>query len=144
VPGQTLAGTFVIDNPGPAINLTKLARDQRTSRLSGCQPQFGVNLVGAKARQTTGFLAICVSAPFVIASGTTLLPFTMTTWYSGCAQSDSHPSAHYRACTANGAPTLPAGKYKTQLVWSERVPLPKPQAVTIMLLAGTYVPGRTR
>jgi hypothetical protein len=142
VAGQSIKGTLVVENRGNAINLTKVAtvtirrRDRKTStQLAGCRPDVGLGLSNSHYRQEISFLVQCSPKPFIIRHGATRIPVTIYTTYTGCAQPGGTVTPTNPACLANGPPPMPVGRYKTQVVWSETVPLPTPKAVTVTVVA---------
>ena len=133
--GQSFKATFILDNPRKAINLTKVSKEEFYGpghKPVYCRPWFTIILVSPKARQNVIVAASCSSAPYIIAHGMTRLHSTVNTYYSECT--GGRPSALIPACIANNPPPLPSGKYTTQLVWSETVPLPKPAPLTVVIV----------
>lgn len=141
--GQEIKGWLVVENRGSAINLTKVAtvpirRPGRTPsiRLAGCRPDVGIGLSNSHYQQSINFLAQCSPKPFVIRHGVTRIPLTIFATYSGCAQPGGTVTATSPACLSTGfPPPLPAGRYKTQVAWSEIVPIPTPKPLTVTVKA---------
>lgn len=124
VAGQSLKATLVVNNPGSAINLTRV-----------CRPAFLVDLVGSSARQDFGFTSDCMSGPFMVRRGTSRFSIPMVTTYSGCISPGGQSIIPLPNCSTSGPPSLPPGKYTTQVEWSETVPLPKPRPLTVLITA---------
>src|SRR5579862_1385932 len=68
--GHPINGMLIVENPGGAINLTKIVK-------GGCEPGFAVFLRQGAFSNAEGFDAVCTNKPFVIASGRTTLPFSV-------------------------------------------------------------------
>jgi len=133
VPGQQIKGTFVIINPSNPINLTEVAHPFGEQAPDHCRPDFQVYLTNGAVDNESGFAMNCLGEPFVIAHGTTRLPFTLRTDYSGCSTTGT-PTPDSPMCPASGFPPLPPGSYKAIVVWSDVVPLPSPKPLAIELL----------
>jgi hypothetical protein len=123
VAGQSSKATLVVNNPGSAINLTRV-----------CRPAFVVDLVGSSARQDFGFPLVCSAMPFMVRHGTSRFSIPMITTY-WAVHPGGQPSISSPSCSASGPPPLPPGKYTTQIEWSETVPLPKPRPLTVLITA---------
>jgi len=127
VSGKPIKGTLIVNNPGAAINLTKVVK-------SGCEPAFAIILTQGAFSNGVGFALICTNKAFVIAPGRTTLPFSVMTAYTSCSPPNGSSSIATPRCLASGGPPpLPVGTYKTAIEWSEPVPLPKPAAVVVVL-----------
>ena len=140
--GQQIEGWLVVENRGNPINLTKVAtvtirRQGRTpsTRIAGCRPDAGIGLSNSHYRQGIGFLDQCSPMPFLIRHGMTRIPLTIFATYSGCAQPGGTVTATNPACLSTGPPPLPAGRFKTEVRWSETVPIPNPKPLTVTLTA---------
>jgi len=143
--GQQIKGWLVVENRGNAINLTKVAtrtihRRGRTpsTQLAGCRPDVGVGISNSHYRQSINFLAQCSPKPFVIRHGVTRIPVTIFATYSGCTQPGGTVTATNPACLSTGPspmPPLATGRYKTQVAWSEIVPIPTPKPLTVTVRA---------
>lgn len=139
--GQAIQGTLLVDNPGSPIDLTRLATvevhpgDARTARLTGCRPAVAVGLSNRDVTQEPAFAFSCMPRPFLILHGTTRIPVTVITTYLGCQQLGGGGITPGGVACRNGdqPPPLPAGHYRTRVVWSETVPIPPPRAVTVSL-----------
>jgi hypothetical protein len=148
VGGRRITGWLVIENRGAAINLTEVAtitvkhRGRRPStRLAGCSPGVGVELFDSHYHQGVGFLLPCSSQPVVLRHVTTRLPVTIITTYPSCLEpggSQAPTATPIPSCVPpnyNMPPPLPPGRYETQVVWDETVPVPRPKTVVISLRA---------
>ena len=149
-PGQTLAATLEIDNPGPTIDLTRLAtvrlqRDGKASyRRTGCQPGFGIALGNSRHPANLAFGLPCSGQPFLIRHGTTRLHARVLTTFNGCAAPGGTVTSSTPPCrSGNAPPPLPLGTYRTQVIWSELVPLPEPEPVVVLLVASARSPTGT-
>jgi hypothetical protein len=127
VAGTTIKGYLVITNPGPAVNLTDL-------EPSGCKPGFTIYLTNGTISNEAPSTADCVGAAFVIAQGTTTLPFSLSTSYTGCTSESAETTPNIPLCLPSGMPPLPPGTYQAVIGWSEVVPLPQPLPVTVTLV----------
>jgi hypothetical protein len=138
VPGQLIKGTFVVINPGSPFNLTQLAHPAGELSPDHCRPAFQVYLASGPVNNESGFTMNCVNGSFVIAHGTTQLPFTARTDYSRCTTTGI-PTPDFPVCPASRMsplpefPPLPPGSYEAMLVWSDVVPLPPPKPVSVVL-----------
>jgi len=130
VAGPPINGNLVITNPGPAVNLTEL-------EPSGCMPGFTVYLTNGTIRNEPPSTADCVGAAFVIAQGTTTLPFSIFTTYVGCTSESAVTTPNDPLCLPSGMPPLPPGTYQATIGWSDVVPLPQPRPVTVTLMASS-------
>jgi hypothetical protein len=120
--GQTIDGVLVVDNPGPAVNLTATAR---------CRPTFAVSLSNSRINYQPVIPLDCSIRPFVIAHGTTRLRFTIPTTYSGCQPGPVGADANTPTCLPTDAmPSLPHGSYQAMETGLD-IPDPKPVAVTL-------------
>jgi hypothetical protein len=136
VAGKTINGYLIVENKGPAINLTPRTRQVSGRTMPGCQPAFQVYLSNNKVTQTVAFSDVCSTAPFTIGHGTTRLPVTLVTTYTACQQlPNSDPTAQVPSCLISGEPPLPPGTYNAKVAWSQTVQLPNPKAVTVLLTA---------
>jgi hypothetical protein len=128
VAGPPINGNLVITNPGPAVNLTDL-------EPSGCKPGFSVYLTNGTIKNEAPSTTDCVGAAFIIAQGTTTLPFTIFTTYVSCSTSQSAVTTpNDPLCLSSGMPPLPPGTYQATIGWDEVVPLPQPRPVTVTLV----------
>jgi hypothetical protein len=143
VAGQPVPATLVIDNPGRSINLTQVARPLRyvaptPATVPSCTPGVGIGLGNGHYHQQIAFGAGCSGGAFIIARGITRISLTITTTYTSCAQPGGTITPTSPACSpSSGLVYLPAGRYTTSLHWSEIVPLPKPRAVIVEVIAPT-------
>ena len=139
--GQAIQGTLLVDNSGSPIDLTELATielhpgDTRTARLTECRPAVAVGLSNRDVTQEPAFAFSCSPLHFSIVHGTTRIPVTVTTTYLGCQQLGDVGITPGGVACRNGdqPPPLPAGRYRTRVVWSETVPIPAPAAVMVRL-----------
>ncbi|MGH9018172.1 MAG: hypothetical protein ACRDY1_10540 [Acidimicrobiales bacterium] len=128
--GQRLDGTLVVDNPGPAFNLTALER----SKAPPCRPAFAIAVSRGRFHNTVGFTARCTIGPFTIGHGTSRHRFTVLTSYAQCLAPAGSSLVSIPECLPGGpALPLPAGTYRGVIVWSEPVPLPTPHSVSVVL-----------
>lgn len=128
VAGPPINGNLVITNPGPAVNLTDLVP-------SGCKPGFTVYLTNGIIRDEAPSTADCVAAAFIIAQGTTTLPFSILTTYVACTSESAETTPNLPLCSSSGMPPLPPGAYQATIGWNEVLPLPQPKPVTVTLKA---------
>jgi hypothetical protein len=128
VAGNSIKGDLVFTNPGPAVNLTSL-------EPSGCKPAFAVYLTNGTISNAPAFTADCVAGPFVIAQGTTTLPFSLSTTYGTCTQQSAATTPNIPLCSPSGMPPFPPGAYRAPVGWSEAVPLPQARPVAVTLVA---------
>jgi len=128
VAGSPIKGDLVIANPGPAVNLTHL-------EPSGCMPGFAVYLTNGTISNAPAFTADCTSGAFVIAHGTTTLPFSLSTTYGACTSESAETTPSFPLCSPSGMPPFPPGTYQATIGWSEVVPLPRPRPVAVTLVA---------
>jgi hypothetical protein len=136
VAGQPIKGTLVLANPGEAVDLTAVSHPfGHLHSPYHCKPAFEVYLTNGVVENEEGFTDECVAKPFVIAHGTTKLPFTLPTTYSRCTQTGpGAPSTP--PCGPTGLPPLPLGNYRATVAWSEVVPVPAPSPVTVVVTGG--------
>jgi hypothetical protein len=128
--GHPITGSLAVDNPGAAIDLTRVEE----SASPDCQPAFAVYLSNSQVRNYPGFVLVCMTRPFVVAHGRDRFSFTVLTSYFGCSPPAGRSEVSIPACLASGAaPALPPGSYRARIAWSERVPLPTPPPVPVVL-----------
>lgn len=128
--GTTIhAVVVVVNRTGHSI----LLRDPH-----GCESAMGVAVTNATVAPGGGFTQVCRSQMFLLATGTSRLPFDVITTYAGCVPTRTARSskASAPACLPNGGvPNLPIGTYHAVIVGSE---LALPQAnVPVQLTART-------
>lgn len=122
VAGHPIEATLVVDNPGPAVNLTT---------VSHCRPTFAVYLSNSRVDNQPAIALDCSWRPFVIAHGTTRLRTTLPTTSSGCQQKPFSGDADMPRCLAAGeTPPLPGGAYQAV---ETSLPLPDPRPVAVTL-----------
>lgn len=130
--GPSIKATFVINNPGSAINLTPASREVGGQASGGCEPDFAVYLTNGNVNNEVGFNEDCSSAPFLIPHGTTRLPFTLDTTFTSCGDP---ATPNDPGCLASGGfPPLPPGTYKAEVEWSDKVPVPAPKPVSVTIV----------
>lgn len=140
VAGKAIKGTLVVTNPGGPINLTQVEHPPGHVHTSvHCEPGFQVYLSNGSIKDSAGFTASCSSQPFIIASGTNRLPFSVFTRYTSCAPPNGTVVLpNTPPCLGNeGMPNLPPGMYKAVIEWSEVVPLPTPRPVDVTLVGAS-------
>jgi hypothetical protein len=131
--GHPITGSLAVDNPGAAINLTRVEE----SASPDCQPAFAVYLSSRQVRNYPGFFLVCMTLPLVVAHGRDRFSFKMLTSYFGCSPPAGRSVVSIPACLPSGAaPALPPGSYTARIAWSERVPLPTPPPVPVVLTTG--------
>jgi hypothetical protein len=127
VAGHQIRGVLVVDNPGPAVNLTQ-------DVPGPCRPAFAVILSRPGLRNAVGFSTVCALQSFPIAHGRTAIAFTVITSYAGCNPPGTPARRTTPTCLpTKGPPPLPAGTYSAVIEWSTPVPLPRPPAVPVVL-----------
>lgn len=130
VAGPPINGHLVITNLGPAVDLTDLVP-------SGCKPGFTVYLTNGTISDEARSTADCVGAAFIIAQGTTMIPFTILTTYVACTSESAETAPNLPLCSSSGMPPLPPGVYQATIGWNDVVPLPKPRPVAVTLIASS-------
>jgi hypothetical protein len=126
VAGHRLKGALIVNNPGDPINLNLASK--------GCRPGFQVFLQKGDINSAYGFTWPCLSTPFIIDHGINRLPFSTFTRYTGCAPPGGTITAESPPCLSSGAyPLLPAGSYQAVIEWTNTLPVPTPEAVTVTL-----------
>jgi hypothetical protein len=131
--GHPITGSLVVDNPGAAINLTRAEE----SASPDCEPAFAVYLSNSRVRNEPGFSSVCTTQPFVVAHGRNRFSFKVFTSYAGCSPPAGTSEISVPACLpSGGVPDLPPGTYRALIAWSERVPLPTPPSVPVVLTTG--------
>jgi hypothetical protein len=122
VAGQDINGVLVVNNPGPSINLTTIAR---------CRPTFAIYLSNRRINNQPVIPLDCSPRPFVIAHGTSRLRFTIRTRYSTCGRG---PGRGEPKCLPDAAvlfPPLPRGSYQAM---ETLLPMPDPKPVAVTLI----------
>jgi hypothetical protein len=119
--GHPMAATLVVDNPGSAVNLT---------RITHCRPPFAIYLSNSRLDNQPVIPLDCSSRPFVIAHGTTRLRTTIPTTYSSCVQGPDGDAATPTCLPGAGSPPLPRGTYQAKETF---LPLPDPAPVAVTL-----------
>jgi hypothetical protein len=144
--GQLIHGTLVIMNSGRPVDLTLVAtvtippKGHRVTKVIGCRPFVAVGLANRSVQQVVGFAASCSAAPFLLRHGSTRIPITIETSYTGCLQqggTQAPTGSTIPQCTpSNVPPVLPGGRYRTFVAWSEHVPVPAPKAMSVTITSG--------
>jgi hypothetical protein len=141
--GVRIKGHLVVQNSGPTINLTDIAtsrsgrRGHQSMRRTHCTPGFVVELGNHHYQQEIRFLANCTPQSFLIHHGTTRLPVNILTTFTSCLQPGGSqvpsPTTIPPCNSGDELPLLPPGRYRTTVVWSEKVPIPSPPSVTVLI-----------
>lgn len=141
--GVTIKGYLVVQNAGPTINLTELATSRfgrsghEHVRRPGCKPGVAVALGNRRYHQAIFFAAQCSAQPLLIREGLNRLPVSILTTFTDCLQPGgsqvASPTTVPTCPPGSLPPVLPAGRYRTTVVWSEQVPIPKPQSVVVTI-----------
>jgi hypothetical protein len=126
VAGTTIRGQLVVVNQGKPFSVADAC---------GGGPAM-VILIGSLARQDPVIPACATVAATDIAHGATKVAVTITTTYSGCSSEAGQPQGQpitTPPCMPppQVIPPLPAGRYRTQVVWFS--PLPEPATVVVTL-----------
>lgn len=124
VAGQPIAGNIIIDNLGPAINISH-----------GCRPGYTVVLSNSTYQPVIAWPTNCAAGSFVIPTGATRLPVTVDTTYGTCSPSGSGPSSSPPCLPGEAMPPLSPGTYQARVAWSSQVPLPPASPVTVTLIS---------
>jgi anti-sigma factor RsiW len=123
VAGKYVKATIVVSNPGKTFDVETV-----------CQPQIAVQLhKGSLYQQIYSPLIGCAGNPLIVRHGTTRIPVGVFTTYGNCANVPPYIKTIPHCLSNNRIPPLPAGTYKTLVLWGGRTSLPKPKAVDLTL-----------